>query len=81
MPTGKGFADVVFLPGKHTDKPAIIIELKWDKSVQGAIGQIEDKKYTGVLSSYAGNLLMVGINYNKKSKKHECKIKKMEIEG
>lgn len=80
LPTGKGFADIVFLPRRHSDKPAIIIELKWDRSAQGAIGQIEEKKYTGALDSYAGNLLMVGINYNKKNKKHECIIKKMEIE-
>lgn len=76
LPTGKGFADIVFLPRKHTDKPALIVELKWDKSVQGAINQIEEKKYIGILNEYAGNLLLVGINYNKKSKKHECIIKK-----
>lgn len=76
LPTGKGFADIVFLPRKHTDKPALIVELKWDKSAQGAISQIEEKKYAGVLDKYEGNLLLVGINYNKKNKKHECVIRR-----
>ena len=28
-----------------------------------------------------GNLLLVGINYNKKTKKHECKIEKFVHNG
>lgn len=76
LPTGKGFADIVFLPRKHTNKPALIVELKWDRTAQGAIGQIEEKRYVGALDEYAGNLLLVGINYDKKTKKHECVIKK-----
>lgn len=76
LPTGKGFADIVFLPGKYTDKPAMIVELKWDQSAQGAIKQIKEKNYSGILNEYAGNLLLVGINYNKKDKKHECVIEK-----
>lgn len=47
MPAGKGFADIVFLPREHTNKPALIIELKWDKSSQGAIAQIKKKNYAG----------------------------------
>lgn len=78
LPTGKGVADIVFWPEKHTDKPAMIIELKWDESAQGAIGQIEERGYTGTLEKYAGKLLLVGINYNKKNKKHECFIKSYE---
>lgn len=58
------------------DKPAMIIELKWDKNVQGALAQIEDKKYTDALKDYHGNILLVGINYNKKTKEHTCIIKK-----
>lgn len=76
MPTGKGFADIVFLPRKHVDKPALIVELKWDTSVWGAISQIEEKTYTAALDGYVGNLLLVGISYDKKNKKHECVIKK-----
>ncbi|MDO4340208.1 MAG: AAA family ATPase [Eubacteriales bacterium] len=76
LPGGKGFADVVFLPRKCTDKPALIIELKWNKSAFGAIKQIKERKYTGVLEDYTGDILLVGINYDKKSKKHECVIEK-----
>lgn len=76
LPAGKGFADIAFIPRKHTDKPAMIVELKWDKSAAGAISQIKDKSYAGALSEYDDNLLFVGINYNKGSKKHECTIEK-----
>ena len=76
LPTGKGFADVVFLPRKNSDKPPMIIELKWDKSANGAIKQIKEKQYYGALNKYEKNMLLVGINYNKKTKKHECLIEK-----
>ncbi|MFP3152915.1 ATP-binding protein [Lachnospiraceae bacterium ZAX-1] len=73
LPTGKGFADLVFLPRKtHMDKPAMIVELKWDKSAEGAISQIKEKQYVDALRDYKGNLLLVGINYSKESRKHEC---------
>lgn len=74
---GKGFADLVFIPKKQfQEKPALIIELKWDKSARGAIAQIKEKQYFQSLEQYKGNVLLVGINYNKKTKEHECKIEK-----
>ena len=77
FPTGKGFADIVFLPRKSTlDKPALIVELKWDRKAEGAISQIKDKKYVQAIDSYNGEILLVGINYDKKSKKHDCQIEK-----
>ena len=77
LPTGKGFADIVYLPRpKHLDKPAMIVELKWDKSAVSAIDQIKEKNYVGALDAYQGNLLLVGINYDKASKEHECVIEK-----
>lgn len=79
LPAGKGFADIVFLPQtQHIDKPAIIVELKWDKSVQGAIEQIKNKNYVDALKSYTGLIIVVGINYDKTSKKHQCMIEKYE---
>lgn len=75
LPTGKGFADICMIPRKrYLDKPAIVIELKWDKSASGAINQIKEKHYGEALKDYQGNLLLVGINYNKSTKKHECII-------
>lgn len=58
------------------DKPALLIELKWDKNVRAAIDQIKEKKYQGALQEYRSNLLLVGINYDRKSKKHECVIER-----
>ncbi len=75
LPTGKGFADMVFLPRKNfTDKPALIVELKWNKSAEGAIAQIKDKNYCHALKDYSGKILLVGINYDKRTKKHSCAI-------
>ena len=63
LPTGKGFADMVFIPRKKfSDKPALVVELKWDKSAKGAISQIKEKQYVDALKEYQGNLLLVGIN-------------------
>lgn len=74
LPSGKGYADIAFLPRKHSDKPAMIVELKWDKSAEGAIRQIKEKRYDGVLKEYGGEVILVGINYDRGSKKHECVI-------
>ena len=74
LPTGKGVADIVYIPKKHSDKPAMVVELKYDKSAEGAIAQMKEKKYVESLKEYHGNLLLVGINYDKESKKHTCVI-------
>ena len=77
LPTGKGFADICLIPRPlHRDKPAAVIELKKDKDAQGAIEQIKQKNYGKALEDYHGNLLLVGINYDKE-KKHSCVIEKM----
>ena len=79
LPSGKGFADICMIPRiQHLDKPAIIIELKWDKSAIGAIKQIKEKCYGNALRDYSGILLLVGINYNKSTKKHECIIESVQ---
>ena len=80
LPTGKGFADICFVPRKlHADKPAAVIELKWDKDAEGAITQIKEKRYVEALKEYHGNLLLAGINYDRKTKKHSCVIEKYEM--
>ena len=78
MPTGKGFADIAFIP-RH-DKPAMIIELKWNQEVNTVIDQINEKKYPKGLEKYKDNLLIVGISYDKKTKKHTCHIEKNTTE-
>jgi ribosomal protein S8 len=74
LPSGFGFADIVYLPRKHSDKPAMIVELKYNKTAKAAIDQIKEKKYPKALQDYKGNLLLVGINYDKDTKKHSCVI-------
>lgn len=78
FPTGKGFADIVYLPKAHSGKPAMIVEFKCGVSAEGAIAQMKDKKYVESLKEYQGNLLLVGINYDRGSKKHTCVIEKWE---
>ena len=76
---GKGFADVVFIPFVP-DRPAMIIELKRNGSVESALDQIGKKQYFDSLSHYQGELLFVGINYDEKEKTHTCKIKRFQKE-
>lgn len=77
LPAGKGFADLVFLPRKNfQDMPAMVVELKWNYSAKTAIKQIREKNYPEVLKDYGGNILLVGITYNKKTRKHNCRIEK-----
>ena len=78
LPTGRGFADFVFLPKPEykNDYPALIVELKWNQKVQTAMTQIKDKKYPSSISNYTGEILLVGINYDKNSKEHQCLIEK-----
>ena len=80
LPTGRGFADFVYLPKPEyrTSYPALLVELKWNKSTDTAIEQIWDKKYPDSILEYTGNILLVGINYNKKTKEHECRIEKIK---
>jgi len=77
LPAGKGFADLVFRPRKNNINPAIIVELKYDKPAEGAIEQIKKKQYADCLKDYSGEILLVGINYNKDTKKHDCVIEKV----
>ena len=77
---GKGFADLVFIPLKHSDKPAMLVELKYDKSVDTAISQIKEKRYHGALTEYLDKLIIVGINYDKNSKEHTCRIERFNAE-
>lgn len=77
LPAGKGFADICLIPRRlYQDKPAAVIELKWDKSAEGAIAQIKEKRYVEALKDYQGELLLTGINYDRKSKKHSCVIER-----
>jgi hypothetical protein len=74
LATGKGFADIVLIPRKNVDSPAIVVELKYNKDADAAIDQIRRKQYPAKVAQYADRLLLVGINYNRETKTHECVI-------
>lgn len=80
LPTGRGFADFVFIPQKEYahDYPALVVELKWNQSATTAIQQMKEKKYPASIEQYTGEILLIGINYNKKTKEHECVIEKYQ---
>ncbi len=83
LPSGHGFADVVFLPLPSSGKPALVIELKYDQSAATAISQIKDRHYTQVLEGYCGEILLVGVNYNRndKNKPRSCLIEHLALPG
>ena len=78
FPTGRGFADYVFLPKPEyaEEMPALLVELKWNKKATAAIQQIKEKNYVQAVSNYTGTILLVGIAYDKKTKVQECEIVK-----
>jgi len=79
LSTGKGFADLVYVPVvKSPEHPAIIIELKHNQSAGKALQQIQSRQYFDALENYKGNLIFVAINYDKETKKHECEITEWE---
>jgi hypothetical protein len=76
--TGKGFADLVMMPRKNVSSPAIIVELKYNQDADTAISQILRKEYPAKVADYSGEMLLVGINYDKDQKTHQCQIVKIE---
>ena len=78
LPTGRGFADFVYIPKpEYKDYyPALLVELKWNHNVQSALDQIKEKVYPQSIQEYTNNLLLVGITYDSKTKEHRCKIEK-----
>lgn len=80
LPTGRGFADFVFIPKSEykKDYPALVVELKWNQNTETALEQIRNKKYPSSILEYTGDILLVAINYDKKSKEHVCLIEKYD---
>ena len=74
--TGKGYADLVMIPRRNVNKPAMVVELKFNNTADTAIDQIKRKEYPSKIAEYTGDVLLVGINYDKETKRHECVIEK-----
>ena len=79
LPTGRGLADLVFLPKPRSPLPALVVELKWNKTAEGAIAQIKEKKYPALLQGYTGLLVLAGVNYDAQTKEHDCRIERVEM--
>ena len=77
LATGKGFADLVFIPRKNVDSPAIVVELKYNRDADAAIDQIKRRQYPSKVREYADRLLLVGINYDRGTKQHTCRIESL----
>ncbi|MCI5582059.1 MAG: ATP-binding protein [Phocaeicola plebeius] len=77
--TGKGYADLVMIPRRTINKPAMVIELKFNNTADTAIDQIKRREYPSKIAEYTGDILLVGINYDKETKRHECVIEKWQI--
>lgn len=73
--SGKGYCDYLFIP-KKADEPAIILELKVDHSAEEALSRIKERNYMEKVSDRK-KILLVGINYNRNSKQHTCRIEKI----
>ena len=82
LPSGRGIADVVYLPKRKSMLPALVVELKWNKTSEGAnncsaIRQIKERHYPAVLRDYDGEVIIVGISYDAKKKEHSCVIERV----
>lgn len=77
LPGGRGFADVVYLPKRDTDYPALLVELKWDRPADAAIGQIRERNYPNALRGLEVPVLLVGVTYDPKTKQHTCRIEEL----
>lgn len=78
LPSGKGYADVVYIPKKNSDKPALLIELKWNHTADAAIRQMKENHYPEVIEKLSGDILLVGISYSETTQKHTCIIEKLK---
>ena len=78
LPSGEGYVDIAYIPKHDSEWPALVIELKWNESAEGAIAQILRKKYPENLENFGNKIVLVGISYDKDSsggdKKHHCRI-------
>lgn len=84
LPAGDGYADIVYLPKRNSGLPALVVELKWNKTAEGAIDQIKRRRYYEALQGYGSKVLLVGINYDKEAgagrRHHHCVIEEYRME-
>ncbi len=70
--------DTQYAPTFYNNEQALlVVELKWNRSPEGAIRQMKERNYPAVLKSYEGEIVLVGINYDAKKKEHSCVIERI----
>jgi hypothetical protein len=74
MPSGHGYADVAYLPRRGSGKPALLVELKWDRPVGAAVDQVLARDYPQALRDLGVPVLVVAVTYDAKTKEHSCRI-------
>lgn len=79
LPGGKGYADLVFIPKRGSDKPLLVVELKWGKPVHTAIDQIHARNYPQAVAGFGGRILLVGITYRARGRRHSCQIEELVV--
>ena len=75
--SSRGFADLVLIPRKNVDSPALVLEMKYNQDVNAAISQIKQKNYPAKIQEYTGDILLVGISYDREKKQHSCQIERL----
>ena len=80
LQSGKGSADLIYVPKRNINLPILLIEFKYGQSAEEAMNQIKEKEYFRryIDGDYPNNILLVGINYNPKTKDHQCLIEKLD---
>jgi hypothetical protein len=74
--SGTGFADLVLMPRKNVSTPAIIVELKYNSTTGTGIDQIHRRNYPQKVAEYTGDILLVAVSYDRKTKEHQCEIER-----
>ena len=80
LQSGKGSADLIYVPKRNMHLPILLIEFKYGQSAEEAMNQIKEKEYFSryIDGDYPNDVLLIGINYNPKTKEHQCLIEKMD---
>ena len=80
LQSGKGSADLIYVPKRNIHLPILLIEFKYGQSADDALYQIKEKEYFSryIDGDYPNDVLLIGINYNPKTKEHQCLIEKMD---
>ena len=79
LQTGKGSADLIYAPKRSMNLPILLIEFKYGLNAEEAMNQIKEKEYFSRYrdGDYPNDVLLIGINYDPKTKEHQCLIEKL----